>query len=110
MTARKILGEDVAARVKPMWGVDEEGEQRNVWRDTGVPNFWFMMGNLMWCRFHSKHVALRESLSLSPISLPVCLPAGQWTLGAVWLTAVGSLRRACRDQGYRGGHPWWQRE
>ena len=68
VTARKILGEDVAARVKPMWGVDEEGEQRNVWRDTGVPNFWFMMGNLMWCRFHSKHVALRESLSLSPIS------------------------------------------
>ena len=26
VTARKILGEDVAARVKPMWGVDEEGE------------------------------------------------------------------------------------
>ncbi|KAI1787664.1 hypothetical protein LXA43DRAFT_895912 [Ganoderma leucocontextum] len=57
--------EDVAARVKPMWGLDEEGELRNAWRDTGVPNFWFIMGNLMLCRFHSKHLALRECLSLS---------------------------------------------
>ena len=63
VTVKKILGDDVAARVKPMWGLDEEGELRNVWRDTGVPNFWFMMGNLMWCRFHSKHLALRECLS-----------------------------------------------
>ncbi len=61
-TVVSILGEDVAKRVKPIWGLDEEGELRTAWRDTGVPNFWFMMGNLMWCRFHSKHLALREFL------------------------------------------------
>ncbi|TBU34305.1 FAD/NAD(P)-binding domain-containing protein [Dichomitus squalens] len=59
VTIKKLLGEDIASRVKPMWNLDEEGELRNVWRDTGVPNFWFMMGNLMWCRFHSKHLALQ---------------------------------------------------
>ena len=58
----KIFPPEVMSQIKPVWNVDEEGEQRNVWRDSGVPNFWFMMGNLMWCRFHSKHVALRESL------------------------------------------------
>ena len=61
----QIFPPEVMEQIKPVWGVDEEGEQVNVWRDSGVPNFWFMMGNLMWCRFHSKHVALRES----PVSL-----------------------------------------
>ena len=42
-------------------GLTPEGEFQTVWRDTGVPNFWIMMGNLAWCRFHSKHLALRES-------------------------------------------------
>ncbi len=65
VTVKKILGDDVSAGVKPVWGLDEEGELRNVWRDSGVPNFWFMMGNLMWCRFHSKHLALRECLSVA---------------------------------------------
>ena len=55
----KIFAPEVINSIKPVWDVDEEGEQQNVWRDSGVPNFWFMMGNLMWCRFHSKHVALR---------------------------------------------------
>ena len=60
-TLEKILGEKTTAQIKPVWGLDEEGELRTAWRDTGVPNFWFMVGNLMWCRFHSKHVALRKS-------------------------------------------------
>ena len=55
-----ICGADVASRIKPIWGLSEEGELRTAWRDSGVPNFWFMMGNLAWCRFHSKHLALRE--------------------------------------------------
>ncbi|KAI0757757.1 FAD/NAD(P)-binding domain-containing protein [Daedaleopsis nitida] len=59
ITVAKLLGEDIAARVQPAWGVDGEGEMNTAWRDTGVDNFWFMMGNLMWCRFHSKHLALQ---------------------------------------------------
>ena len=62
ITAEKILGKDLASRIKPLWNVDAEGEIRTAWRDSGVPNFWFVMGNLMMCRFHSKHLALRECL------------------------------------------------
>lgn len=61
----RICGEDVVKRLKPIWGLTPEGEFQTVWRETGVPNFWIMMGNLAWCRFHSKHLALRESLLLS---------------------------------------------
>ncbi|EIW65341.1 FAD/NAD-P-binding domain-containing protein [Trametes versicolor FP-101664 SS1] len=55
----KIFGEEIASRVKPVWNLNSEGELRTAWRDSGVPNFWFMMGNLAWCRFHSKHLALQ---------------------------------------------------
>ncbi|CDO69820.1 hypothetical protein BN946_scf184803.g18 [Trametes cinnabarina] len=58
-TIARICGEDFAQRIKPVWGLNEEGELQTAWRDTGVPNFWFMMGNLAWCRFHSKHLALQ---------------------------------------------------
>ena len=68
ITAIQIMGEELTSRIKPVWDLDEEGELRTAWRDTGVPNFWFMMGNLMWCRFHSKHVALRKCLSLFYLS------------------------------------------
>ncbi|KAI9507262.1 FAD/NAD-P-binding domain-containing protein, partial [Russula earlei] len=56
---RKILGPDIGARLKPIWGLDSEGEIRSVWRDLGVPRLWCMMGNFALCRFHSKHVALQ---------------------------------------------------
>ncbi|KAI0770913.1 FAD/NAD-P-binding domain-containing protein [Trametes elegans] len=58
-TIKQICGEELGSRVKPIWGLDKEGELRTAWRDTGVPNFWYMMGNLAWCRFHSKHLALQ---------------------------------------------------
>ena len=77
ITVAKILGEDIAARVRPMWGLDEEGELRTAWRDTGVANFWFMMGNLMWCRFHSKHLALREY----PSSVSFCFSVRSFVMG-----------------------------
>ncbi|KAI0770914.1 FAD/NAD-P-binding domain-containing protein [Trametes elegans] len=59
LSIAKICGEEVASRVKPVWNLNDEGELRTAWRDTGVSNFWFMMGNLAWCRFHSKHLALQ---------------------------------------------------
>ncbi|KAI8969673.1 FAD/NAD-P-binding domain-containing protein [Trametes punicea] len=59
LTIQRICGDDVASRITPIWGLDAEGELRTAWRYSGVPNFWFMMGNLAWCRFHSKHLALQ---------------------------------------------------
>ncbi|PSS35577.1 hypothetical protein PHLCEN_2v1454 [Hermanssonia centrifuga] len=60
---RKILGEEVGKSLTPIWGLNDEGELRTAWREVGVPNVWYMMGNLAWARFFSKHVALRTSAS-----------------------------------------------
>ncbi|KAF8150950.1 hypothetical protein B0H34DRAFT_730728 [Crassisporium funariophilum] len=56
---RKVFGDEVAERTKPVWGLNEEGEINGCWRDLGVEGMWYMMGNLALCRFYSKHVALQ---------------------------------------------------
>ncbi|KAM6504081.1 hypothetical protein JOM56_001024 [Amanita muscaria] len=56
---RRICGDDVAAKCPPIWGLDEEGEFQGVWREIGVPNLWYMMGNFGLARIHSKHLALQ---------------------------------------------------
>ncbi|THG94933.1 hypothetical protein EW145_g8052 [Phellinidium pouzarii] len=54
----QLAGEDVAAQVNTVWGLNEEGEVNTAWRWSGVPGLYFMMGNLAMCRYHSKHLAL----------------------------------------------------
>jgi len=54
-----LYGADVAKNVKPLWGLDDEGEIRGAWKDMGVPGLWYMVGNLALCRFYSKHVVLQ---------------------------------------------------
>ncbi|KAF7798202.1 hypothetical protein EIP86_009419 [Pleurotus ostreatoroseus] len=56
---RAIIDEDPAHPLTPIWGLNEEGELRTTWREVGLPNVWYMMGNLAWSRFFSKHVALQ---------------------------------------------------
>ena len=60
---RKILGKELGGKVKQIWGLDGDGEPRGAWRDIGIDNLWCMMGNLAMCRYHSRHVALREFFS-----------------------------------------------
>ena len=61
---RKILSEELGSKVKQIWGLDSASESRGAWRDVGVDNLWCMMGNLAMCRYHSRHVALREFFSV----------------------------------------------
>jgi len=56
---RKLLSEELGGKLKPMWGLDDDGEPRGAWRDIGVDRLWCMMGNLAMCRYHSRHVALQ---------------------------------------------------
>ncbi|KAJ7168902.1 hypothetical protein C8R46DRAFT_1163015 [Mycena filopes] len=56
---RKICGDAVGDKCKPIWGLNDEGEIKGAWGDLGVPGLWYMIGNLALCRFHSKHVALQ---------------------------------------------------
>lgn len=57
--ARKIFGDELADGVKDVWGFDEEGELRTMWRKTGHPGFWFFGGNLALCRYWSRMFALQ---------------------------------------------------
>ncbi|KZO93174.1 FAD/NAD-binding domain-containing protein [Calocera viscosa TUFC12733] len=54
-----IFQPEVVDALKPVWGVDGEGEIRAAWGESGHEAFWYMMGNLCLCRFHSKHIALQ---------------------------------------------------
>jgi len=59
VTVQQALGAEVARRVGPVWGLDEEGEVRAMWRRTGQPGFWLMGGSLQQCRPYSKYLALQ---------------------------------------------------
>ncbi|KAF7310130.1 hypothetical protein MIND_00386400 [Mycena indigotica] len=56
---RKLCGDKIADTIRPVWGLDKEGEMNGAWRDLGVKGLWYMTGNLSMSRFHSKHVALQ---------------------------------------------------
>ncbi|KZV68886.1 FAD/NAD(P)-binding domain-containing protein [Peniophora sp. CONT] len=56
---RSVLGDQVTEKLSPLWGLDDEGEIRGSWRDSGVPRLWCMAGNLAMARFFSKHLALQ---------------------------------------------------
>lgn len=65
--ARAIFGDELADRVGDVWGWDEEGEMRTIWRDSGHPGFWFMGGNLALCRYYSRLLALQIKASVEGI-------------------------------------------
>jgi cation diffusion facilitator CzcD-associated flavoprotein CzcO len=58
-TARPLFGDEVIDRCSPVWGLDDEGELRSVWRGSGFPGLWFVGGNLMMARFFSRFLALK---------------------------------------------------
>ena len=44
ISIKRLVGDELAGRVSPIWNLNEEGEQNGAWRWLGVPNLWFMMG------------------------------------------------------------------
>lgn len=69
-SVRQTFGDDIADKCGPIWGVDEEGEFKTAYRETGVPNFWIMVGYLPYTRFHSKLMAMRLKALKEGISPP----------------------------------------
>lgn len=75
---------EIATKIKPVWGVDDECEMNSAWRDCGVENLWIMLGtclsrsagggkavltglllgNISGARSQSIPLALRESLKM----------------------------------------------
>lgn len=64
-TARRLFGDAVADRCNPVWGLDEEGELKTIWRPSGHPQFWFMGGSLQLARVYSRYLALQIRAELS---------------------------------------------
>jgi putative flavoprotein involved in K+ transport len=56
---RKLFGDDVAARVGPIWGFGDGQELRNMFTRTAQPGLWFIAGSLAQCRIFSKYLALQ---------------------------------------------------
>jgi cation diffusion facilitator CzcD-associated flavoprotein CzcO len=54
---RAHFGEAVAEKVGRIWGYDENGETKNVWKPTPQASLWFAMGSLTACRIYSKFLA-----------------------------------------------------
>jgi len=58
-TVRLYLGDAIADRIGPVWGFDDGGELRNMWRRTAQPGLWFTAGSLAQCRIFSRYLALQ---------------------------------------------------
>ena len=69
-SVKATLGEKIASQCGPIWGIDEEGEYKTAYRETGVPNMWIMVGFLPMTRYASKLLALRLKALKEGISPP----------------------------------------
>jgi hypothetical protein len=56
---RLYLGDAIADAVGPVWGFDDGGELRNMWKRTAQPGLWFTAGSLAQCRIFSRYLALQ---------------------------------------------------
>jgi cation diffusion facilitator CzcD-associated flavoprotein CzcO len=66
---RRLLGDEIAERVGPVWGFDENHTMRNVWQGTAQPGLWIMAGDLVLCRIHSRYLALQITAELAGVDL-----------------------------------------
>jgi putative flavoprotein involved in K+ transport len=58
-SVRSIMGEAVAEKVGPVWGMDQHSELRAMWKRTGQEGFWIAGGSLRQNRSFSKYLALQ---------------------------------------------------
>jgi len=55
----KMLGEAIAEKVGPVWGIGPDGEMNNMWKRTPQKGLWFVGGSFTNCRIYSRVVALQ---------------------------------------------------
>ena len=61
---RRMLGDQIADKIGPVWGFDEDGYMRNMWKRTAQPRFWIMGGALNESRLYSRSLALQIKADL----------------------------------------------
>jgi phosphoglycerate dehydrogenase-like enzyme len=55
----KLFGDEVAARVGPIWGFGNGQELRNMFTRTAQPGLWFIAGSFAQCRIYSRYLGLQ---------------------------------------------------
>jgi putative flavoprotein involved in K+ transport len=55
----RLLGEDMAEKVGPVWGFGPDGEMSNMWKRTPQEGLWFVGGSFANCRTYSRYVAIQ---------------------------------------------------
>ena len=56
---RRALGEEMAERIGPVWGIGADGDLNNMYKRTPQQGVWFIAGGLAQCRIYSKYLALQ---------------------------------------------------
>ncbi|MFM0222991.1 NAD(P)-binding domain-containing protein [Paraburkholderia dipogonis] len=56
---REILGEEIAGKVGPIWGLDADGELANMFKPTAQKGLWFIGGGFAHARIYSHYMALQ---------------------------------------------------
>ena len=56
---RRALGEEMAERIGPIWGIGANGELNNMFKRTPQEGLWFIAGGLAQCRINSKYLAVQ---------------------------------------------------
>ncbi|MFF0223283.1 flavin-containing monooxygenase [Streptomyces sp. NPDC004629] len=72
---RRMLGDEIADKIGPVWGFDENYIMRNMWQRTAQENLWLMGGSLLDCRLYSRFLALLikaelEGIAQTEVGLP----------------------------------------
>ncbi|MFG2039817.1 flavin-containing monooxygenase [Dactylosporangium sp. NPDC048998] len=76
---RAMLGDEVADKVGPVWGFDDNYIMRNMWQRTAQEGLWVAGGSLLDCRLYSRFLALLIKADLEGISsTEVALPSTRY--------------------------------
>ncbi|MBW0513417.1 hypothetical protein O181_053132 [Austropuccinia psidii MF-1] len=59
-TVRKVISEEVANKLGPIWGKDSQGEIPGAWRLCGQAGLWLMCGNLCYSKTVALQIQLQE--------------------------------------------------
>ena len=63
-SVRKLLGDEVANRIGQVWGFDQDGVMKNMWRRTQQDGLWLMGGAINEARLNSRFLALEIRAAL----------------------------------------------
>jgi thioredoxin reductase len=56
---REVLGDEIADKVGPIWGIAPDGELANMFRPTPQQGLWFTGGGFAHARIYSRYIALQ---------------------------------------------------